>query len=322
MIDIHLQLSKLKNIVSSSIKLCLTKPDRGEAYIGYLGRGNFGDELLFEIYSKVSDKKVIPILDVLFFYKNFTHDLVLGGGTIIGGDIYLSAMKAFARKPKKVFCSGVIPGIIDSEWKNFLNESLVYTRSEKSKQMLLDFGLKCESRVDPAIYTSKVFAAKHGNVNREYTLIAPHYSGAHLDQIEFFILKRKPLAKSIIWFSSSYTDIKLCKVLARKYGGRVLYGWKNIPKSLEYISSSKFVLSVRLHPSVCAASYKVPFVLLPYDQKHTEFLHSVGLENNLCRKTEDLEEKLIEHYDSNEILFSGKLENQLNGYSEMLRIFR
>ena len=38
-------------------------------YLGYVGRKNYGDDLLFEIFQLINNNEYVPVLDIFFFQK-------------------------------------------------------------------------------------------------------------------------------------------------------------------------------------------------------------------------------------------------------------
>ena len=68
----------------------------------------------------------------------------------------------------------------------------------------------------------------------------------------------------------------LCRTLCKQHGGRIIKGWEDLVKSLVAIAGARFVISTRLHPAICAASYGTPLRILAYDKKHMEFANSIS----------------------------------------------
>ncbi|BDF95564.1 polysaccharide pyruvyl transferase family protein [Pseudoalteromonas sp. KAN5] len=274
------------------LKSSLFNNDR-KYYIGYVGRKNYGDDLLFEIFQLINNSEYIPVLDIFSFQKKIkVNDLVLGGGTIINGPIYLKSINKFKVKPKLTFCSGVIPGEMSSEWVTCLEATNVYTRSKESAEMCVKSGVSAKSYVDPGVYTSILYP--QSNFSQKYSikesyLLCPH--GKHssmnffIELIESILSDKK---RNVTLFASSFEDLKICRSLSSLFNLNVIKGWLDITESNKAICQADFVISTRLHPSVVAASYGTPFLMISYEEKQKEFLGSIGCSDRLFIENDEL----------------------------------
>lgn len=262
-------------------------------YLGYVGRKNYGDDLLFEIFQLINNREYIPVLDIFFFQKKIkANDLVLGGGTIINGPIYLKSIQRFNVRPKLTFCSGVIPGEITNEWVASLRATNVYTRSKESTEMCIKSGVSAKSYVDPGIYTSILYPESNFS-QKESTkvtyLLCPHgkYSSMNffIELIESILSDKR---KSVTLFASSFEDLKVCTSLSSLFNLNVIKGWLDITESNKAICHADLVISTRLHPSVVAASYGTPFFMISYEEKQKEFLGSIGCSDRLFIESDEL----------------------------------
>jgi len=252
-------------------------------YVGYLGRSNYGDDLLFDIHKKINKSEYVPCLDTFGFQKiEKINDVVLGGGTIINGDIYLKALKRINKRPRYTFCSGVIDKPISKEWSTILEGTSIYTRSEESALRLSKEGLNATSWVDPGIYTSLLYPSSSlTNSCKALTfLVCPHGKYSNIDAFEAILKNCLSFPNSkVLLFASSFEDYSFCSKISKSYDCQIIKGWVDIERSNQIISASDLVISTRLHPSVVAASYGIPFIMIAYEKKQYEFINSIGAED-------------------------------------------
>ncbi len=252
---------------------------RKVAYIGYTGRRNFGDELLLDTYRRIAGRPVVPVLDTFSFQKRLPTDCVLGGGTVIGGTLYLRAFKRLRSRPSRVFCAGVIPGPIGEDWKYVLEACNIYTRSQRSRDRIRELGLEATALVDPAIFCGQLRSRNQDPRYASSLLLAPHGAHPYTEAHTRILAELTPTEKAnLAVFASSPEDYRLCKHIYERHGGRLIKGWRSIDDSLAAIANTGFVVSTRLHPAICAASYGTPFRMLAYDEKHLEFAESITSE--------------------------------------------
>jgi polysaccharide pyruvyl transferase WcaK-like protein len=283
------KISALKNKTSLLVNSSYGSYDI--VYVGYVGRNNFGDDLILDIYRKTTQKKVLPVLDQFRLQRKLNSAATLGGGTLIGGEIYLRAFKSLNLIPRQVFCAGVIPGKIDSGWVDLLSEKVAtYTRSEESKYKLEKAGIQANAFVDPAVFCPLIYQIKNSEPSGCGKIVfAVHGKYHFIEHIEKIIKNLAPEDKSnILFFSSSPEDVGLAKILAKKYKALTLDGWANVEISLSLLANAKAVFSIRLHPGICAASYGTPVRIIPYDMKHEEFASSIDASGLLIRNSSEL----------------------------------
>ena len=250
-------------------------------YVGYNGRLNFGDDLLLDIFRRVADTNVIFITDV-WFYPNLKNErVVLGGGTIIGGEMYARAIEETESDLCFSFWGGVIFTEYNPRWNSILRNLDVRSRSIQSSDYLISQGLVSSPGVDPAIYTSLIYGV---NVERKRSLLlAPHGGYDNFDfyvsAINYFKLVSPEISVSI--FSCSPEDDSVSEKLATLFRVAVICGYKSIQASVSSIASADYVISTRLHPLVVAASYEVNFLCISYSEKHLEFLATIDMADKL-----------------------------------------
>jgi hypothetical protein len=278
-----LHLKVIKNKISfykdSSKSKCLS------VYVGYLGRNNFGDDLLYEVHQKINNSAFVPCLDIFNIQKTSNVDkVVLGGGTIINGDIYLRVIKKLAVRPSYTFCSGVIEGKVSKEWVNMLKDTAVYTRSIESASKLEKSGVNAIPFVDPGVFASILYPpdVKVKPNSGLYFTLCPHGKSSSLINYRKIIEACKRFQNSkITLFASSFEDLSFCLSLAKYCECTIFRGWEDIELANSIISRSNLVVATRLHPSVVASSYGVPFIMLSYEGKQKEFVNSIGADGRL-----------------------------------------
>jgi Polysaccharide pyruvyl transferase len=282
-------LSALLNESKLLTSTLLNLQRRRTIYVGYLGRWNFGDELLHDIYRRVSGHRTLPVLDHFSLQPQLNAPCVLGGGTVIGGPIYLRAIQRLRLRPARVFCAGVIPGAIDSEWAKVLSGASVYTRSEESRERLAPLGINAMALVDPAVFASQIYSLVAWPAeSRRSIIFAMHGSYAHADYYGAMIGRLNAgEKKNLVFFASSPADLTLCRAMRHRYGGKIMVGWRRLRAAVEAIAEARFVVSTRLHPAICAASAGTPFRMLAYERKHTEFAVSIDAETALADPSGD-----------------------------------
>ena len=82
---------------------------------------------------------VIPVLDSFGFQPRLHKQCVLGGGTVIGGPIYLLAFQRLGLTPSHVLSAGVIPGPVNQDWRKLWKHK-IYTRSIESRERFRKVG--------------------------------------------------------------------------------------------------------------------------------------------------------------------------------------
>lgn len=260
-----------------------------EIYLGYVGRYNFGDDLLFDIYSKVTDRNPVPALDL---FESLSYPLkanvVLGGGTIINGSIYLKTLEQLGKKPIHTFCSGVIGDRLSPEWCEMLSETKVFTRSEESALVCRKDGIDAKPIVDPGIYTSLLYKIDT-NIRKPYAILAPHGNYPKISIYESILnhARKNYNQTHIVFFVSSPADKKLCKYLSSIYkNSSVFYKPNNLESSISLIANASYVISTRLHAAVVAASFGVPYKIVKYAEKQSEFTNSIGEKDVFMKSNE------------------------------------
>ncbi len=298
----------------------LATTQRRNIYVGYIGRKNFGDDLLFDIYKHVTeDDKAAPILDAVKLPWKLRGQVVLGGGTIIGGQIYLKTFEKLRRRPSIVFCAGVIPGALSKQWIDLLKNTKIYTRSIESKDRLLSYGLDAVALVDPAIFSSLIYPLS--DQQPVGPVFAPH---GHHTNVSLYrnLIEKVPILErpNITLFASSIEDEKISQFLAKEYGTRYLSGWKKVENSVSIIGSASYVISTRLHPAIVAASYGVPVRMVSYDEKHTEFANSISARSALF-DLKSLDNEVASFSDGKRSSYIGTVAEWHEGYDKFCETF-
>lgn len=261
-------------------------------YLGYTDRSNFGDDLLLELYKSISENDVVSCVDIPAFFIPKNAKLVLGGGTLINGDLYfriLSSSSNFVYLES--FFSGVIGSNVTPEWSRELAKfDRLQLRSVESAERVKKMGLKAECKVDPGmlvgwkqgcIFGLKTFPkplCKAHDLKK--LIINMHFKG----KLKKYFLenswayKRLRAEYQIAFFVASPEDLG-CLDGISNWGDEVIYGFSDIKSSLIELAAADVVISERLHAGVCAASFGARVYAYRYEEKCSEFFQSVKLEN-------------------------------------------
>ena len=284
--------NKARLIAATSLGLTRSKVP----YVGYVGRRNFGDDLLLDIFRRISGRSTLPVLDTAALQPALSRSCVLGGGTVIGGPIYLDAIRRLNLSVESVFCAGVVDGDLDPSWVRVLADAAVFTRSAESRARLQALGVNARAMVDPAIFSQCVYDLPmrvKDDCGRVVLAVHGQHPFGHVYQRIVHAMTADE-RRSLVWMASSPSDVAVCRELGARFGGVVLRGWRDLSRTLLIIRDARFVVSTRLHPGICAASFGTPFRLLAYGGKHAEFAASIGVDAILRSDRDRLEEALSE----------------------------
>lgn len=265
------------------------------SYVGYTNRFNFGDDLLLDVYRYFAGRNVIATVDIPPFFLGLRSnvDVVLGGGTIINGNMYLRALKSH-RSPRfrMTFFSGVRPPPLEDGWSRLLRSfEQVSVRSEQSRDYLREVTEDIGVGVDPGVYAPKVYPAQRSGVDgsRPYIVVNVHHSGelaTYLTcNLEFFDHLRDHF--QIVFLVVSPTDISVTTPLITT-SDTLKLGFLSVKKALDIVAGASFVISERLHVGVAAVAYQVPVAAFEYEGKCREFFDSVGLADCVFNSVDEL----------------------------------
>jgi polysaccharide pyruvyl transferase WcaK-like protein len=299
-------------------------------YIGWLGCKNLGDEICFEVFSKLVKNAASVRKDLIVEVDYSPHAmigdedaLVIGGGTLLrlASDNRTSVMKfALSRKiPLYFFGTGVIDvpyetvDKINPEVLDILNKSeLVCVRGPQSKKNLADngfFGAKVIS--DPGLLINDGslcdnIDSKEIGINIGSTCHNLFGSERYVfSAVDKAIDKLIKMGYSITLFPMWDKDFDILKEFHKDRAIKVLPWNANIYNLLDYLRNFKFVIGMKLHSIITAASLGIPYISLAYRNKCIDFSETVGAakyciktdEPNLCEKIMEKVKELENGYE-------------------------
>jgi hypothetical protein len=280
----------------------------GVSYIGWLGRQNFGDEIMLRAL-----RELLPGANVAYEAPG-ARLLLLGGGTLINRMTYLEALRRHdsPRVERVVFGSGVADpefwGITEpvDQWLDFLEScSYVGVRGPRSKAILREWGFAGELEVlgDPGL---SVRASGSVVVDDELVVLSPAFTSGELwggsdDQVFGALsdlaasLRRK--GRRVAYLSCFPGDDRFIMDIMRRsesVDAEYVAAYADHEAGLELLARAGVVVAERLHAAVIAAAEGTPFVAIEYRPKLRDFARSVEQEDLVVRSDEVSADRLAE----------------------------
>lgn len=288
-------------------------------YIGFIGWGNLGDEALYEVNKKLfypykfkqdliilkNIYKKIHCLSNLPFNK--IHNLyfpvnIFGGGTVLPE--WLD--KAKPNKLNYAFGVGVRNPIFWGEYQKELIEKvkafpfrMLGVRGYTSKNILEKWGIKSEVIGDPALLLKPKNVVERNpeliviNVGSIWT--KRWGDGAVLSNEIGRICKAlnkrgyQPVLMPV-W----KRDIDTINKISEYTNTPVFRDWKDIQKTIDFISSCQILIGEKLHASVFSAATYTPFITLEYQPKCRDFTDSLDYKGYIIRTNDVTCEKILD----------------------------
>ena len=260
-------------------------------YYGYLGDGNLGDEMVFWAAREVfKDFDLIPIKRLMpLEYLKFKSDpsrvvgVVLGGGTLFNAlPALLLTPFADAGLPFFVHGTGVKEGYERGGWE-FLQKVDLFggVRGKRSEEKLVGT-LDLPIIGDAALALRTRFRTDNFASGRKRVILnfGQHYMSelpeGFVDVCVEFITSNKEYDFTFVPFFD--TDFQLGNLLKKRAPQLEVVP---IPRTCEELSAilvrGILCIGQRLHFVVAAAMCERPCVSISYEDKHLDFLESVGL---------------------------------------------
>jgi hypothetical protein len=267
------------------------------AYYGFLGDGNFGDELVFDsarrlfrphVLLPVRNRMPLHLAAFARFCRARFAGLVVGGGTLIGPlwnrEFFVSL--AEHRVPVYVHGTGVRNGIeCEDGWKRILDGQFFGgVRGPLSVKNLSAIHQDAPVAGDAAFALRNTSLDPEPQSKRDSILIncGSHNSYAGEDHarnaIKSFIAEvyRKGVAVDFLPLHS--IDLTIAEVLKRQFPTIRILG---IPGSFEEASRhfrrARFAVGERLHFTAISIMSGCPFLSINYSDKHEDLLASLRL---------------------------------------------
>ncbi len=304
-------------------------------YVGWIGRGNLGDELLYNafkemfsdsvyFYAKKNESRIGDIISRIFM----PNVVFLGGGTLIGFDVYLNNIrKAIKANPgAKYIIFGT--GVEDVElWKlfnydldidpwrlNIEKADYVSVRGPISKSDLHKWGIKREVPVigDPAIWfsRSKIMPKKRMKlIGINFGPSRGNIYGQDEKEVLAFCAALLSLLKERGWniklFPMITDDVEYLREAVRMAGIGCIpmhTSFLDINGTMNALEEQDVFIGEKLHSVVLASCVYTPAIMLAYRTKCIDFMQSIN-RNDWCYKTDQLDcnliyERLVDLYEN------------------------
>jgi polysaccharide pyruvyl transferase WcaK-like protein len=299
---------------------------RTVGYLGYVGAGNAGDELIYAVHAEALPRaRFVPLptndtgirlLERIAAVRPnaVERGLLLGGGTLIGRPGWASAVAAavgaWPRAPLAMLGAGVEdPEFSDraaaelERWKELLPRfDRITVRGPRSAEILASLGVESEVVGDPTLY----FADERPSGRVEDNLLglnvaAPHPMwGSEPEAVQSALvgLARHYVARGwrvlVLPFwerDLPYVDDLVARVGA---GAEVFPDWRSLPRLTEATRACRVFVGVRLHAVVLASLVYVPSVGVEYHPKLGDFQRSIGREAYTVRTDAVSTDALVE----------------------------
>jgi hypothetical protein len=280
----------------------------GVSYIGWLGRENFGDEIMLKAV-----QELLPAARVGYEAPG-ARLLLLGGGTLINRLTYLEALRRHdsPRIERAVFGTGVASpdywGITEpiDQWLDFL-DSCVYVgvRGPGSETILRDWGYAGELEIvgDPALSIRPAEDVPHRD---GLVVVSPAHTSNQLwgesDEAVFAALaemveKLRAAGHPVAYLSCFPGDDRFILDIMRRSGSidaEYVAAYADHDAGIDLLAAAEVVVAERLHAAVVSAAVGTPFVAVEYRPKLRDFARSVEHDMFLVRSDEVSAEQLTE----------------------------
>lgn len=293
-------------------------------YLGFAGQDNLGDDAIRDVFASAWPScrlKYVPFVKDQLIRRGIPHmltafgdPLLLGGGTLVGRDLWRVALdrSALAFRPRCWEMLGI--GVEDPlfqgagvytsweelrAWRGALDRFRhVTVRGPRSQEILAQVGIDSTVVGDPALLLAEPRpngaesdgAATDLLVN--LTCGEDQWGGPSLDWTPRVSEALAPLVNAglrIEFVSMEVTDNAWNDRLARSLGVEpVIHRPKNHHAFFEVARRSRLVLGTRLHCNILAAAAGVPNISLEYRPKCRDFMDSIGA-GELCFRVDRID---------------------------------
>ncbi len=278
------------------------------SYIGWLGRKNFGDEIMLQAL-----RELLPEAHVAYEPPG-AKLLLLGGGTLINRLTYLEALRRHdsPRVERVVFGTGVADpdywGLTEpvDQWLDFLDScTYVGVRGPRSKAILRDWGYEGRLEIlgDPGLSVRPTGSVV---VDDGLVVLSPAYTEGELwgesdDQVfaamSDLVESLLRSGRGVAYLSCHPGDDRFIMEIMRRSGSvdaQYVAAYADHEAGLELLSQAAVVVAERLHAAVIAAAGGTPFVAIEYRPKIRDFARSVDQDDLVVRSDEVNAARLLE----------------------------
>lgn len=295
-------------------------------YIGWIGYRNVGDEALYLSFRDelFRDALLLPYDDfsALNGLSGFSNEqlIVLGGGTLINAEPYLSALEKFRAQGKRYVVWGT--GVADLDywskypgqwgrgnserWLSILRDAqYIGVRGPRSAAWLTENRIEgVEVIGDPALSTRPAPNKSHGDTGVLGINLGSHdpVSGGGEGVFEAVVsLVRYALQQGfkVQYFSLHAIDAQIgraLKAVLPSAGFELLPFNVSVKQTMHQLAGFDYVIGMRLHATILACAQGVPNLSLSYQPKCLDFLESIN-QPELALPTEEITSvRLIERF--------------------------
>ncbi len=273
------------------------------AYYGFLGDGNFGDELVFEAAKRLFEpnillliKRRMPVHLAVWsrICKRRFDGIVIGGGTLLCKSFYEPSFFLHLIRLGKPICLLGTGAMARNTWNSGwceVMERRVWggVRGPLSVRNAVEFGEKLRVVGDAAfsLFRRELVSDKGVKGNTVLINLGTHYPFDGLatsrSAVERFVAEVIGQGFEVKFLPCHGIDISLGGELAKRHSAIEVL---SIPKSYEeaerHFRGSAFAVGERLHFTVMAMLARCPFFSVNYEEKHEDALASVGLSGAGC----------------------------------------
>lgn len=299
------------------------------AYVGWLGRGNLGDEAMFLSHRQRlrSDTTLgkAPINGwsrrlASLVRKPKADVLLIGGGTVLGHTGWLKSITEARRllAPNRFVVLGAGMEDLDfalkkglaskrslHEWAAVLNDAdYVGVRGPLSQAHLAKLGVDSHVVGDSALWfegSSHLGDAKIENYRAPYVAInvVGRSTGFDVDalhrrrEVLEYAQRLSGQGLQVVLFGMEKQDVQAARVLQKSLPVAQVFPWsRSVARVFNLIQGSELVVAERLHGAILAAAASVPFIMLAYKPKSYDFAQSVNATDS-CVEPSDLSAEFL-----------------------------
>lgn len=276
-------------------------------YLGWLNRGNLGDESMYVAHQEVSPKRLtrLPIQSLGFRLasKASVEALVLGGGTLVGrrewGTRLEKAIEVF--EPSRLLTFGV--GVEEPQFalsRGLISEKeldrqadllrsfdRIGVRGPRSLRNLAELGVKSEVLGDPALVLKPRSGERHPATRPRILLSLAEVGDGYernADRMRREVaMAARMLAGAVggdlLGLAMEPVDVRALRRADSALP--IVHLRRGVESVIDEISGSTLVISERLHPNIIAAALGTKFVAIGYKPKTYDFAESVHAEDHV-----------------------------------------
>ncbi|MEL6941424.1 MAG: polysaccharide pyruvyl transferase family protein [Bacteroidota bacterium] len=277
----------------------LKKEQNIYAYYGYLGDGNYGDELVFEATRKLFQPNLLlPIkrrmpLEVKYLKnkKNLFSGIIIGGGTLVGPFWEEDTFRQLQERenlPVFIHGVGVREEIEEADaWrdivfvKNFFGGVRGLSSQENLTKLYQDIKIVGDAAL--FLFDQQSWEAKAPrkikniliNLGTHHSFKGESNTRAALKNFIRFLLDNN---YNVSFLPMHNIDYELGKNLSEVFPSLKLYDIPtNYEDTVKLFAEYDCAIGERLHFMVLAVILKIPFLSIKYSSKHADLLNSLKL---------------------------------------------